>query len=84
MRVTLVSDTHNKHKQIKNETDVEYLTQLEKYVDIDISNIGSDSEAILKMKADSIGVTPEKYVEKQRHTFTKLKETIQKRIKELE
>ena len=31
-----------------------------------------------------IGVTPEKYVEKQRDTFTKLKETIQKRIKDLE
>jgi hypothetical protein len=72
------------YKQIKNETDVEYLTQLEKYVDMDISNIGSDSEKMLKIKADMIGVTPEKYLEKQRDTFTKLKETIQKRIKELE
>ena len=71
------------YKQIKNETDVEYLTQLEKYVDMDISNIGSDSEAILKMKAKMAGVTPEKYLEKQRDTFTKLKETIQKRIKTL-
>jgi hypothetical protein len=71
------------YKQIKNETDVEYLTQLEKYVDIDISNIGSDSEVILKMKAKMIGVTPEEYLEKQRETFTKLKKTIQDRIKSL-
>jgi hypothetical protein len=71
------------YKQIKNETDVEYLTQLEKYVDMDISNIGSDSEKMLKIKADMIGVTPEKYLENQRDTFTKLKETIQKRIKTL-
>jgi len=71
------------YKQIKNETDVEYLTQLEKYVDIDISNIGSDSEVILKMKADMYDITPEKYLEKQRETFTKLKKTIQDRIKSL-
>jgi len=71
------------YKQIKNETDVEYLTQLEKYVDMDISNIGSDSEKMLKIKADMIGVTPEKYLENQRDIFTKLKETIQKRIKTL-
>ncbi len=31
-----------------------------------------------------IGVPTEKYLENKRDTFTKLKETIQKRIKELE
>ena len=71
------------NKQIRETTDIEYLIQLEKYVDMDISNIGNDSERMLSMKAKMYNTTPEKYIEKQIVGFNNMKKLIQKRIKEL-
>lgn len=70
-------------KQIRETKDVEYLIQLEKYVDMDISNIGKDSDRILAMKASMYNTTSEKYMEKQKVAFNKLKQEIQDRIREL-
>ena len=71
------------YQQIKDETDIEYLTQLDKYVDIDIANIGAEGETLLKMKAKMHNLTPEAFLEKQRKELNKLKQTIQNRINEL-
>ena len=32
------------HKQIKESTDIEYLKELDRYVDMDIESIGKDSD----------------------------------------
>lgn len=72
------------NKDIENSTDIEYLKDLEKYVDIDINNIGNDSEAIKKMKAKMRNMSIEEMEEKQRSELLKLKKKIQNRISELE
>jgi len=40
------------YQQIKDSTDLEFLKELKSLVDIDINNIGSDSDIIKKMKAN--------------------------------
>ena len=72
------------NKDIEESTDIEYLKELEKCIDIDISNIGKDSEIIRKMKAKMRNTTPDEYDEKQRKGFANLKKKVQDRIKELE
>jgi hypothetical protein len=69
-------------KDIQSQTNVEYLTQLDKFIDIDISNIDKNS-LIAKMVAESNGMTLKEYNEKRLIEFQKLKDEIQKRITEL-
>ena len=45
------------HKQIKESTDIEYLKELDKYVDMGIKN--TDSDVIKKMKAKMRNITVE-------------------------
>ena len=52
------------YKHIKETNDIEYLKELDKYVDIDIENIGKDSDVIKKMKAKMRNITIEE-MEKQ-------------------
>lgn len=70
-------------KQIGESTSVDSLKQLEKYVDIDIANIGKDSDVIKKMKADMYGISYEEIGEKQLAGFMDMKTKIHNRISEL-
>jgi hypothetical protein len=69
--------------EIENSTSIEFLTELEKFVDIDIDNIGKDSDIIKEMKAKMRNMSIEQMEKTQLNGFTKLKKTIQDRITEL-
>jgi len=69
--------------EIENSNDVEYLTELEKFVDIDIANVGKDSDVIKGMKAKMVNMSVEQMEEERMDEFLKLKKTIQDRISEL-
>jgi hypothetical protein len=71
------------YSDIKNSTDIKYLKELEKYVDMDIENIGKDSEVIKKMKAKMRNMSVEQMDKQQMDGFLDLKNKIQKRISEL-
>jgi hypothetical protein len=70
-------------KQIKESTDIEYLKELDKYVDMDIKNIGTDSDVIKKMKAKMRNITVEEMEKQNLDGFNDLKERIKNRISEL-
>lgn len=70
-------------KQIKESTDIEYLKELDKYVDMDIKNIGTDSDVIKKMKAEMRNITIEEMEKQSLDGFNDLKERIKNRISEL-
>jgi hypothetical protein len=71
------------NKDIEKSTDVEYLKELERYVDMDIDNIGKDSDVIKKMKAKMRNLSVEEMEKQQKEGFLNLKNKIQKRISEL-
>lgn len=73
----------NIRKQIKESTDIEYLKELDKYVDMDIKNIGTDSDVIKKMKAEMRNITIEEMEKQSLDGFNDLKERIKNRISEL-
>ena len=70
-------------KQIKESTDIEYLKELDKYVDMDIKNIGTDSDVIKKMKAKMRNITIEEMEKQSLDGFNDIKQRIKNRIKEL-
>ena len=70
-------------ENVKHAVTLEYLVQLEKWVDTDISNVGKDSDVIKQMKAKMHGLSVEELDEKQLKDLTDLKNAIQKRITEL-
>ena len=43
-------DSFDINKDIEKSTDIDYLKELERYVNMDIDNIGKDSDVIKKMK----------------------------------
>ena len=67
-------------KQIKESTDIEYLKEMDKYVDMDIKNIGTDSDVIKKMKAEMRNITIEEMEKQSLDGFNDLKERIKNRI----
>jgi hypothetical protein len=71
------------HKQIKESTDIEYLKELDKYVDMDIKNIGTDSDVIKQMKAKMRNITVEEMEKQNLDGFNDLKKRIKNRISEL-
>ena len=71
------------HKQIKESTDIEYLKELDKYVDMGIKNIGTDSDVIKKIKAKMRNITVEEMEKQNLDGFNDLKERIKNRISEL-
>jgi hypothetical protein len=71
------------YKHIKETNDIEYLKELDKYVDIDIENIGKDSDVIKKMKAKMRNITIEEMEKLSLDGFNDIKERIKNRIKEL-
>jgi hypothetical protein len=71
------------NKDIEKSTDIEYLKELEKYVDMDIDNIGKDSDVIKKMKAKMRNLSVEEMEKQQKEGFLNLKKKIQNRISEL-
>lgn len=68
-------------KQIKESTDIEYLKELDKYVDMGIKN--TDSDVIKKMKAKMRNITVEEMEKQNLDGFNDLKERIKNRISEL-
>lgn len=78
------TQTFDIYSQIENSTDINFLKKLEEYVNMDIENIGKDSDIIKKMKADMRNISIEEMEKRQYDGFLKLKEHIQNRIKELE
>jgi hypothetical protein len=70
-------------KQIKESTDIEYLKELDKYVDMDIKNIGTDSDVIKKIKAEMRNTTIEEMEKQSLDGFNDIKERIKSRISEL-
>jgi hypothetical protein len=71
------------NEHIEKSTDIDYLKELEKYVDMDIDNIGKDSDVIKKMKAKMRNISVEEMEKRQQEGFLKLKMKIQNRISEL-
>ena len=71
------------HKQIKESTDIEYLKELDRYVDMDIESIGKDSDVIKKIKAKMRNITVEDMDKQNLDGFNDLKERIKNRISEL-
>jgi hypothetical protein len=71
------------HKQIKESTDIEYLKELDKYVDMDIESIGKDSDVIKQMKAKMRKITVEEMEKQNLDGFNDLKKRIKNRILEL-
>lgn len=71
------------HKQIKETTDIEYLKELDRYVDMDIENIGKDSDVIKQMKAKMRNITVEEMEKQNLDGFNDLKKRIKNRISEL-
>ena len=71
------------NKHIQDSTDLKYLIGLEKYVDMDIQNIGINNDIIRKMVSESEGMSIEEFDKEQLEGLSKLKSMIQKRITEL-
>ena len=71
------------HKQIKESTDIEYLKELDKYVDMGIESIGKDSDVIKQMKAKMRNITVEEMEKQNLDGFNDLKKRIKNRISEL-
>lgn len=71
------------NKDIEKSTDVDYLKELERYVNVDIDNIGKDSDIIKKMKAKMRNMSIEEMEKQQMEGFLNLKKKIQNRISEL-
>ena len=70
-------------KQIKESTDIEYLKELDKYVDMDIESIGKDSDVIKQMKVKMRNITVEEMEKQNLDGFNDLKKRIKNRISEL-
>ena len=71
------------NKDIEKSTDINYLKELERYVDMDIDNIGKDSDVIKKMKAKMRNMSIEEMEKQQMDGFLSIKNKIQNRISEL-
>lgn len=71
------------HKTITETNDVEYLKELDRYIDIDIQNLKNESNAISELKAKMRNISVEKYKTKQEEGLNEIKQIINKRIKEL-
>ena len=71
------------YKQINEATDKDYLTQLDKFIDMDIAKIGKDSDEIRAIKAKLFNTTIEEYEKKQFESFLLLKKYVKQRLNEL-
>lgn len=71
------------NEDIEKSTDIDYLKELERYVNMDIDNIGKDSDIIKKMKAKMRNMSIEEMEKQQMEGFLNLKKKIQNRISEL-
>ncbi len=71
------------YKQIEYTTDIEFLKELDRYVDMDIDNIGKDSIVIKNMKAKMRNVSIEEMEKQQLVGFIDIKLKIKNRISEL-
>jgi ATP-dependent Clp protease ATP-binding subunit ClpA len=72
------------YSKIRNSNDIDYLKELEKYVDADIENIGKNSSKIKEMKAKMRGMSVEELEKSQKEGFLDIKNRINKRIKDIE
>lgn len=72
------------YQQIKDSTDLDFLKELNSLVDIDINNIGSDSDIIKKMKANMRNTSVENMEKKQLSGLMYIKKKIEKRILKLQ
>jgi len=75
-----MSYTFDIYKQINYSTDIEFLKKLLEYVDIDISNIGNESDIMKKYKETISNKPIEEIYKKQLIGFTEMKKKIQERI----
>lgn len=71
------------HQQIAENTSINFLENLEKFVDMDIANLGKESLKIKTMKAKMWNTSVKAMEERQLKYLLDLKEKIQKRINEL-
>ena len=79
----LSDDDNGIFNQIENSTDIEYLNELEKYIDDDIDNINKDSIKIKQIKAKMRGISVDEMDNLKLKELIKLKTSIQNRISEL-
>lgn len=70
-------------KQIKEATDVIFLTQLDKYVDMDIANLDKQSDFVIEMKEEMFRKPIETINKESLEYFNKMKKAIKERIEEL-
>ena len=68
---------------IEKSTDVEYLKELEQYVDDSIVNIGTGNYKLREMKAKMRNMSVEDLEEQQLHALTELKLKIANKISKL-
>ncbi len=71
------------YKQIAENTSINFLENLIRFVDMDIANLGKDSLAIKTMKAKMRNISVKTMEEQQLKYFLDLKKRIQDRINEL-
>jgi len=72
------------YQQIKDSTDLDFLKELKSLVNIDINNIGSDSDIIKKMKANMRNTLVKDMEKKQLSGLMDIKKKIEKRILKLQ
>lgn len=70
-------------KEILNETDINYLMDLDRYVDIDIDNIGKGSIKFREMKASMWNISVEEMEKQQLKSFLELKSLIKEKLEKL-
>jgi len=67
-------------KQIQESTDVDYLNDLLKAIDIDIDNVRNSNKAFTKLKATARSMDVETYINKCITELNELKTKIQERL----
>ncbi len=67
-------------KQVETSNDLDYLRELDRYVDMDIASVGNESDVIKQMKAKMFNMTVEERERKMLEFFQLLKNKIAERI----
>ena len=70
-------------KDVQKAVTLEYLKDLEKWVDTDITNIGRNSGVRRQLETQYQGISDEELDKKELEALTDLKKAVQKRIIEL-
>lgn len=70
-------------KHISETNDVEYLTALDRFVDIDIANLSKQSDFEIKLKEDMFGKPIEELNQISLGLFNRMKDAIKKRLEYL-